>query len=130
MPTPKNSLYESSPTISGIKGQCLGDSSQDAHQQTGQSSEHRLEDNPWCHDKPPPWLKWRRPLELNHLRAGDKPNFSSIQKKMKRMPDHPLHQSSKTQQKRLQRKSLNHLVKEQQKEHADIPTLMHTCVKN
>ena len=36
--------------FSGIWGQCLGDSSQDSHQQTGLSSEHRLEDNPWCHE--------------------------------------------------------------------------------
>ena len=46
----KNRLHGSSPTVSGIWGQCLGDSSQDTHQQTGQSSEYRLEDNPWCHE--------------------------------------------------------------------------------
>ena len=43
--------------------------------------------------------------------------------KMKRMPDHLLHQKLKDPTKnRLKRKSLNHLVKEQQKEHADILT--------
>ena len=46
----KNRLHGSSPTFSGIWGQCLGDSSQDTHQQTRQSSEHRLEDKPWCHE--------------------------------------------------------------------------------
>ena len=46
----KNRVHGSSPTISGIWGQCLGDSSQDTHQQTGQSSEYRLEDNPSCHE--------------------------------------------------------------------------------
>ena len=50
--------------------------------------------------------------------------------KMKRMPDHPLHQKLKDPIKtRLKRKGLNHLVKEQQKEHADILTALHTCVK-
>ena len=43
--------------------------------------------------------------------------------KMKRMPDDPLHQKLKDPTKnRLKRKSLNHLVTEQQKEHADILT--------
>ena len=46
----KNRLHGSCPAFPGIWGQRLGDSSQDAHQQTGQSSEHRLEDNPWCHE--------------------------------------------------------------------------------
>ena len=45
-----NHLHGSRPAFSGIWGQRLGNSSQDAHQQTGQSSEHRLEDNPWCHE--------------------------------------------------------------------------------
>ena len=51
--------------------------------------------------------------------------------KMKRMPDHPLHQKLKDPTKnRLKRKSLNHLVKEQQKEHADILTTDgHLCEK-
>ena len=43
--------------------------------------------------------------------------------KMKRMPDDPLHQKLKDPTKnRLKRKSLNNLVTEQQKEHADILT--------
>ena len=46
----KNRLHGSCPAFSGIWGQHLGDSCQDAHQQTGQSSEHRLEDNAWCHE--------------------------------------------------------------------------------
>ena len=47
------------------------------------------------------------------------------------MPDHPLHQKLKDPTKnRLKRKSLNHLVKEQQKEHADILTTDgHLCEK-
>ena len=47
--------------------------------------------------------------------------------KMKRMPDHPMHQKLKDPTKnRL--KSLNHLVEEQQKEHADILTTdAHLC---
>ena len=51
--------------------------------------------------------------------------------KMKRMPDHPLHQKLKdTHKTRLKRKTLNHLVKEQQKEHADILTTdAHLCEK-
>ena len=51
--------------------------------------------------------------------------------KMKRMPDHPLHQKLKDPTKnRLKWKSLNHLVKEQQKEHADILiTNGHLCEK-
>ena len=51
--------------------------------------------------------------------------------KMKRMPDHPMHQKLKDPTKnRLKRKSLNHLVKEQQKEHADILTTDgHLCEK-
>ena len=51
--------------------------------------------------------------------------------KMKRMPDHPLHQKLKDHSKnRLERKSLNHLVKEQQQEHADILTSdAHLCEK-
>ena len=50
---------------------------------------------------------------------------------MKRMPDHPLHQKLKDSTKnRLKRKSLNHLIKEQQKEHADILTTeAHLCEK-
>ena len=49
---------------------------------------------------------------------------------MKRMPDHSLHQKIKTPQNRLKRKNLNHLVKEQQKEHADILTTdAHLCEK-
>ena len=46
----KNRLHGSCPAFSGIWGQRLGDSCQDAHQQTGQSSEYRLEDNPWRHE--------------------------------------------------------------------------------
>ena len=46
----KSCLHGSSPTISGIWGQHLGNSSQDAHQKTGHSSENWLEDNPWCHE--------------------------------------------------------------------------------
>ena len=46
----KNRLHGSCPAFSGIWGQLLGDSCQDAHQQTGQSSEYRLEDNPWRHE--------------------------------------------------------------------------------
>ena len=42
----KNRLHGSCPAFSGIWGQRLGDSCQDAHQQTGQSSEYGLEDNP------------------------------------------------------------------------------------
>ena len=51
--------------------------------------------------------------------------------KIKRMPDHPLHQKLKDLTKnRLKRKSLNHPVKEQQKEHADILTTdAHLCEK-
>ena len=51
--------------------------------------------------------------------------------KMKRMPDHPLHKKLKDPTKnRLKRKSLSHLVKEQQKEHADILTTDgHLCEK-
>ena len=50
---------------------------------------------------------------------------------MKRMPDHPLHQKLKDRTKnRLKRKNLNHLVKEQQKEHADtLTTDAHLCEK-
>ena len=70
-----------------------------------------------------------------------KPNCGSlVAEKMKRMPDHPRHQKLKdppsppppphTQNQRLKRKSLNHLVKEQQKEHADILTTdAHLCEK-
>ena len=48
---------------------------------------------------------------------------------MKRMSDHPLHQKFKDPTKnRLKRKSLNNLIKEQQKEHADIFTTdAHVC---
>ena len=51
--------------------------------------------------------------------------------KMKRMPDYPLHQKLKDPTKnRLKRKSLNHQVKEQQKEHAAILTTdAHRCEK-
>ena len=85
----KNRPHGSSPTFSGIWGQRLGDSSQDAHQQTGQSSEHRLEDNPWCHENHShSWngetLEGRRQAKLL-IHA----------EKMKRMPDHPLHQKLK-----------------------------------
>ena len=45
----KNRLHGSCPAFSGIWGQRLSNSCQNAHQQTGQSSEHRLEDNPWRH---------------------------------------------------------------------------------
>ena len=57
---------------------------------------------------------------------------------MKRMPDHSLHQrplppppkKKKKKKKRLKRKSLNHLAKEQQIEHADILTTdAHLCEK-
>ena len=46
----KNRLHGSCPAVSGIWGQRLGDSCHDAHQQTGQSSEHRFEDNLWRHE--------------------------------------------------------------------------------
>ena len=51
--------------------------------------------------------------------------------KMKRMADNPLHQKLKDPTKnRLKRISLKHLVKEQQKEHADVLTSDAHCVKN
>ena len=46
----KNRLHGSCLAFSGIWGQRLGNNCQDAHQQTGQSSEYRLEDNPWHHE--------------------------------------------------------------------------------
>ena len=46
----ENRLHGSSPAISVIWGQPLGDSSQGVHQLTGQSSEYRVEDNSWCHE--------------------------------------------------------------------------------
>ena len=52
---------------------------------------------PW---KPLPQLKWRRPLELNHLRAGDRPNFSSMQKRWRGCQTTPCTKSSKTLQKK------------------------------
>ena len=58
-----------------------------------------------------------------HLRAGDKPNFSSMQAKWRGCQTTPCTKSSKDPTKnRLKRKSLNHLIKEQQKDHAGILT--------
>ena len=70
--------------------------------------------------------------------AGVEPLESRIQakllihaEKMKTMPGHPCNKSLKPPQKnRLKRKNLNHPIKEQQKEHADILTAdAHLCEK-
>ena len=52
---------------------------------------------PW---KPLPLLKWRRLLELNHLRAGERPNFSSTQKRWRGCYTTPCTKCSKTPQKK------------------------------
>ena len=126
----KNHLHGSCLAFSGIWGQRLGDSCQDAHQQTGQSSEHRLEDNPWCHETIPT-AEMEKTAGVEPLEGRRQAKLLIHAEKMKRMPDHPLHQKLKDPTKnRLKRKSLNHLVKEQQKEHADILTTDgHLCGK-
>ena len=45
--------------------------------------------------KTTPIAEMEKNVGVKHLRAGDKPNFSSTQKKIKRMPDHPLQQKLK-----------------------------------
>ena len=66
--------------------------------------------------------KWRKLLELNHWRAEDKPNFSSMQKRWRGCQTTLCTKSSKIPQKQIERRSMNHLTREQQKEHADIHT--------
>ena len=127
----KNRLHGSSPTFSGIWDQRLGDRSQDAHQQTGQSSEHRLEDSPWCHENQShswngedrwSWTTWGQETGQTYPCRKDEEDA--------RLPHAPKAQRPHKKKKRLKRKSLNHLVKEQQKEHADILTTDgHLCEK-
>ena len=73
-----------------------------------------------------PWLKWRRPLELNHLRAGDRPNDARSPPAPKAQRPHKKKKKKKT---RLKRKRLNHLVKNSRKNMHTSLQLMHTCVK-
>ena len=130
----KNHLHGSSPTISGIWGQCLGDSSQDVHQQTGQSQNIGLSTILGAM-KTTPVAEMEKTAGVEPLEGRRHAYLLIHAEKMKRMPDHPLNQklkdpTHKNKKKRLKRKSLNHLVKEQQKEHADILTTdAHLCEK-
>ena len=121
----KSRLHASSPAISGIWGQCMGDNSQDVHQQTGQSSEY-----PWCHENYS--YSWNGVDRWSWTTWGQETGQTSDPCRKDEDDTRPLNapKAQRPHKNRLKRKSRNHLVKEQQKEHADIlTTYAHLCEK-
>ena len=100
----------------------MGIYSQDAHQQAGQSPEHGFEDRTICGTmKSTPIAVMEKTAGVEPLESLRKAKILAHGKKMKLLPDHPLYNKlQELTQNRLKQKSLNHLVKKQQREHADV----------
>ena len=122
----KNRLHGSSPTSFGIWGQCLGDSSQDAHQQTRQSSEYRLEDNPWCHESTPV-AEMEKTAGVEPLEGRRQAKLLIHAEKIKRKPDHPLHQKRKDPRQKQKTTTTTTKVEKEKSEPPSKRTAERTC---
>ena len=82
-------------------------------------SKYWLEDNPWCHENHS--YSWKGENCWSWTNGAQKTSQTSHPCKKDEREARPLWtKSSKLPQKRLKRRSLNNLIKEQQKEHTDI----------